>query len=100
MGDKKMTESPGIVYDSHLINTAINKRNHAFTFSKKSRDLSFKAAKKSLRAQQPSPGQYQEVEMNQFKIQAPRGKFSMAPRNVDFSSFNSKEMLYGGFKLE
>lgn len=50
MGDKKMTESPGIVYDSHLINTAINKRNHAFTFSKKSRDLSFKSAKRSVRA--------------------------------------------------
>ena len=48
--DKKMTESPGFVYDSHLINTAINKRNHAFSFSKKSRDLSFKSAKRSIRA--------------------------------------------------
>ena len=95
-----MTESPGCVYDAHLVNPAINKRNHAFSFSKKSRDLSFKSSKNSNKVIAPSPGQYGDVNINHFKIQAPRGKFSMAPRNVDFTTLNTKEMLYSGFKLE
>lgn len=47
-----------------------------------------------------APGQYVDVSLNTFKFQAPRGKFSMAARKVDFTSMSSKDGLYGGLKYE
>ncbi len=48
----------------------------------------------------PAPGQYLNITLNAIKTCAPRGKFSQAPRNMDITSFNAKDKLYVGFRLE
>ena len=97
MGERRGQESPGNVYDAHLVNQAINQKKEAFSFSKETRDMGYtvKQTKKI-----PAPGQYLDTSLNATKNCAPRGKFSQAPRNVDFTRIHTKEMLYGGFKLE
>jgi hypothetical protein len=97
MGERRCAESPGIVYDSHLINPAINKSRQAFSFGKESRAMEYKV-KSTKRV--PAPGQYKDISLNAIKSCAPRGKFSQAPRNVDFTAVNMKEKLYVGFRLE
>ena len=53
MGERRCAESPGIVYDSHLVNPAINKSRQAFSFGKESRAMEYKV-KSTKRV--PAPG--------------------------------------------
>ncbi len=53
MGEKRGTESPGIVYDSHLVNQAINKKREAYTFKRETRDMEY-TVKNTKRI--PAPG--------------------------------------------
>ena len=96
MGEKRGHESPGIVYDSHLVNQSINQKRDAYTFKRETRDMEYKV-KNTKRI--PAPGQYKDIQLNAIKSCAPRGKFSQAPRNVDFTKILNKEMLYVGFRL-
>lgn len=73
MGERRLQDSPGIIYDSHLINTAIDQKKEAFSFKRETRDMEYtvKTGKKL-----PAPGQYLDISLNAIKSCAPRGKFS------------------------
>ena len=73
MGEKRGQESPGIVYDSHLVNQAINQKREAYTFKRETRDMEY-TVKNTKRV--PAPGQYKDISLNAIKSCAPRGKFS------------------------
>lgn len=96
--EKLLSESPGFVYDPHLFNTAINPRNHATSFSKQDRQMRLKPEKPT--APKPAPGHYMQVSLDKFRYQAPKGSFPQAARNINFTTMNQKEMLYGGQKFD
>jgi len=73
MGERRLQDSPGIVYDSHLVNPAINQKKEAYTFKRETRDMEY-TVKQGKRI--PAPGQYRDISLNAFKSCAPRGKFS------------------------
>ena len=48
----------------------------------------------------PAPGKYLDTPLTKVKKEAPRGKFSLAARNINFTTMNNKEGLYGGMRFE
>jgi hypothetical protein len=58
MGERKLQDSPGIVYDSHLINPAINTKKETYTFKRETRDMEY-TVKQGKRI--PAPGQYKDI---------------------------------------
>ncbi|TNV81678.1 hypothetical protein FGO68_gene3382 [Halteria grandinella] len=93
--EKLLSESPGFVYETQK--SAINKNHQAFSFAKQDRNITLKPEPEHKK--KPAPGHYSIVDVDIVRNSAPRGKFSMAPRTINFTSMNQKEMLYGGMKL-